>query len=923
MTDITSTEGMITPALVQLDVSLGSDKTEVIRALAAHVAAAGRTNDPDQLAKDALARETTGSTGLPGGIAIPHCRTAAVQVPTLAFARLSPATDFGAKDGPADLAFLIAAPAGGDATHLKVLTQLARALVKKEFTGGLRGARSPEEVVAIVTNVVGLPPASAPQPASGTPHPTQDASPTVAGSGSPAEAGSASEGMITPALVQLDVSLGSDKTEVIRALAARVAHAGRTTDPDQLVTDALARESTSATGLPGGIAIPHCRTPAVQEPTLAFARLSPATDFGAKDGPADLAFLIAAPAGGDATHLKVLTQLARALVKKDFTAGLRSAETPEEVVALVTDVVALPASTSKAPAAGAPQQTGTPAATATTSVAGNGPSSGATAVSTEGTTGAGTDASARRRSLVAVTACPTGIAHTYMAAEALEAAAARAGVDIAVETQGSAGSTPLPPETIANADAAIFAVDVGVRDRGRFAGKPLVASGVKRPMDDGDAMIAEALAYADDPNAPRVEGGGAGAGDGRSTGGGGNESWGAHTRRVLMTGVSYMIPFVAAGGLLIALSFLFGGYEIVGPFGDIVSHNSLFNPPNVHALGLNHALFGSGVLAYLGALMFIIGKTAFAFFIPALAGYIAYAIADRPGIAPGFVMGGIAANVGGFADSKGVSLPATGFLGAIIGGVLAGLIAHWIAGWKVPAWARGLMPVVVIPLLTSLVAGFLMLIILGQPISWLMDKLNHGLTSMSGSNAVILGVILGLMMAFDMGGPLNKVAYSFAAAGVGAAAAASFSDPRLRIMAAVMLAGMVPPIALALATVVRPRLFTQAERENGKAGWLLGASFITEGAIPFAAADPVRVIPAIMLGSAVTGGLSELFQVAVRAPHGGIFVLFAVNNIVGYVGALVVGVLVGCAAVIALKSLSHEGSDAHMEAERAGDLATV
>jgi PTS system fructose-specific IIC component len=384
-----------------------------------------------------------------------------------------------------------------------------------------------------------------------------------------------------------------------------------------------------------------------------------------------------------------------------------------------------------------------------------------------------------------------------------------------------------------------------------------------------------------------------------------------------------MIPFVAAGGLLIALSFLFGGYEIVGPFGDIVAHNSIFDPPNPSALGLDHALFGSGVMAYLGALMFVIGKTAFAFFIPALAGYIAYAIADRPGIAPGFVMGGLAANVGGFADSKGVGLPATGFLGAIIGGVLAGLIAHWIAGWKVPAWARGLMPVVVIPLLTSLIAGFLMLIILGKPISWLMDKLNNGLTDMSGSNAVILGVILGLMMAFDMGGPLNKVAYSFAAAGVGAAAAASFSDPRLRIMAAVMLAGMVPPIALALATVVRPRLFTQAERENGKAGWLLGASFITEGAIPFAAADPLRVIPAIMLGSAVTGGLSELFHVAVRAPHGGIFVLFAVNNILGYVGALLVGVVVGCAGVIALKSMGHEGSDAQVEAERAGELASV
>jgi PTS system fructose-specific IIC component len=744
--------------------------------------------------------------------------------------------------------------------------------------------------------------------------------------------------MITPALVQLDVSLGSDKTDVIRALAARVAHAGRTTDPDQLVTDALARESTSATGLPGGIAIPHCRTAAVQVPTLAFARLSPGTDFGAKDGPADLAFLIAAPAGGDATHLKLLTQLARALVKKDFTDGLRGADTPEEVVELVSGVVAAPPATKPKPASGTPQGSAPQSTAAGTGAAGSpAAATGATAVGAAATSAssAGTPgqagATGGRRSIVAVTACPTGIAHTYMAAEALEAAAARAGVDIAVETQGSAGSTPLPPETIANADAAIFAVDVGVRDRGRFAGKPLVASGVKRPMDDGDAMIAEALAYADDPNAPRVEGsgGGAGAGDSASRGGGGNESWGARTRRVLMTGVSYMIPFVAAGGLLIALSFLLGGYEIVGPYGDIAVNNTIFDLPDARALGLDHALFGSGLAAYLGALFFIIGKTAFLLFIPALAGYIAYAIADRPGIAPGFVMGALAVNLFNVQSSAEtpVAVPATGFLGAIVGGVLAGVIAHWIAGRKVPSWARGLMPVLVIPLFTSIIAGFLMLVVFGKPIGWLMTQLTDGLNSMSGSSAVLLGVILGLMMAFDMGGPLNKVAYSFAAAGVGTAAASSGNTPQLKIMAAVMLAGMVPPIALAMATVVRPKLFTQAERENGKAGWLLGASFITEGAIPFAAADPLRVIPAIMLGSAVTGGLSQALDVGVRAPHGGIFVLFAVLNVVGYLVSLLAGVLVGCAAVVTLKSLGHHDSDAKAEAEAEagarGDLATV
>jgi PTS system fructose-specific IIC component len=506
------------------------------------------------------------------------------------------------------------------------------------------------------------------------------------------------------------------------------------------------------------------------------------------------------------------------------------------------------------------------------------------------------ETAAVRRSIVAVTACPTGIAHTYMAAEALEAAAARAGVDIHVETQGSAGSTPLHPEVIAAADAAIFAADVGVRDRNRFAGKPVVASGVKRAIDDGDAMIAEALEYATDPHAPRVEGTAAAA----TAHAGAEESWGLRIRRVLMTGVSYMIPFVAAGGLLIALSFLFGGYEITGPAGEIVTKNTLFDLPDVNKLGLEHALFDSPVFAYIGALFFTLGATAFKFLVPALAGYIAYAIADRPGIAPGFVMGAIAIDLGAF------GLPQTGFLGGIIGGVLAGVVALWIARWKVATWMRGLMPVLVIPLLTTLIAGLVMIIVLGKPLGWVMDKLNEGLTNMADNSgqAVLLGVVLGLMMAFDMGGPLNKTAYLFATTGLAAAATATGDAPQLQIMAAVMLAGMVPPLALALATVVRPALFTPAERENGKAAWALGASFITEGAIPFAAADPLRVIPSIMLGSAVTGGIAMAAHVTLRAPHGGIFVLFAVGHIVWFLIALVAGVIVAATAVVALKQFT-------------------
>ena len=671
--------------------------------------------------------------------------------------------------------------------------------------------------------------------------------------------------IISEELVRLDVSLGDDKTAVIRGLSDLAARAGRTATPDVLVQDALAREATSSTGLPGGIAIPHCRTEAVEVPTLAFARLEPGVDFGAKDGPADLAFLIAAPAGGDATHLEVLTQLARALVRPEFTDGLRQAETPAEVVALVNSVVRLP-EPAAAPAGGG-------AATAPAAAA--------------------TPEPAARRSLVAITACPTGIAHTYMAAESLEAAAARAGVDIHIETQGSAGSHPLSRETIAEASAVIFAADVGVRDRGRFAGKPVVASGVKRAIDDGDAMVAEALRFADDPNAPRVEGATAGAEGGMTAG---EETWGLKVRRVLMTGVSYMIPFVAAGGLLIALAFLVGGYEIANNGQEIATTNSIFNLPDLQEAELEHAMFDSPLLAYIGAIMFTLGVTAFGFLVPALAGYIAYAIADRPGIAPGFVMGAIAGVIN------------SGFLGGIVGGVIAGLIAHWIASWSVPVWMRGLMPVVVIPLLATLFSGAIMLVVLAKPLSALMTGLSDFLNSLQGGSAIVLGMILGLMMAFDMGGPLNKTAYAFATGGLTAAAVAT-EGPELQIMAAVMLAGMVPPLSLALATVVRPKLFNRAERENGKAAWLLGASFITEGAIPFAAADPARVIPSIMAGSAVTGALAMGAGVTLAAPHGGIFVFFAVGNLIWFLVSLVSGVVVATALVIILKSLSHTDAD--------------
>lgn len=670
--------------------------------------------------------------------------------------------------------------------------------------------------------------------------------------------------VITADLVRLDADLGSDKNAVIRSLADVVSAAGRTSDPDQLTTDAFAREQKSPTGLKGGIAIPHCRTTAVEVPTVAFARLDPTVDFGAKDGPAELVFLIAAPDGGGEQHLQLLTKLARALVRADFLASLRAAGSPTEAADLITGILgdapaSAPAAAAAAPAAAAPAAAAAPEST--------------------------DSPTEQKPRLIAVTACPTGIAHTYMAAEALEEAAARAGVHIDVETQGSAGSTPLPAETIAAAAAVIFAVDVGVRSRERFAGKPLLSSSVKRPIDDGDAMIVEALRLADDPNPPRVEGDASAA----TTQSGAGESRGGKVRRVLMTGVSYMIPFVAAGGLLIALGFLLGGYDITNSAADIVLDNSIIALPDPGSLGLEHVLFNSPIFAYLGALLFVLGSTAFSFLVPALAGYIAFAIADRPGIAPGFVMGAIAGVVN------------SGFLGGIVGGVLAGMAAAWIAGWKVPVWARGLMPVLVIPLGATLIAGFVVIVILGKPLAWLMQTLTDGLSSMGSGSSIILGAILGLMMAFDMGGPLNKTAYAFATAGLGAAATAT-DAPELKVMAAVMLAGMVPPLALALATVVRPKLFTVPERENGKAAWLMGASFITEGAIPFAAADPLRVIPPMMVGSALTGGLAMALDVTLRAPHGGIFVLFAVGNVLGFLISLLAGTLVASALVLVTKS---------------------
>lgn len=625
--------------------------------------------------------------------------------------------------------------------------------------------------------------------------------------------------MITPELVDLDLSAES-KEGAARALAERMQALGRVTDLEGFLADVAAREAQMPTGLEGGIGIPHCRSTHVAAPTLAFGRSPSGIDFGAPDGPADLIFLIAAPAGADDAHLSILSTLARRLMRPDFVGALRAAATPAEAAALVAGE----------PAVGAAQA------------------------------GAGESPAGQPFRVVAVTSCPTGIAHTYMAAEALTQAAQAEGIELTVETQGSAGFTKLTPETIAAADAAVFAHDVPVRERARFAGKPIVDVGVKAGINRPAELLQEARAKAERGEISTTPTPVEEAGEEQ-------DGYGAKLRTWLMSGVSYMVPFVAAGGLLIALAFAIGGYEI-----------------NTAPSVAEHFVWTEA--ASWAALLFQTGGLAFGFLVPVLAGYIAYGMADRPGLVPGFVGGAVALTIN------------AGFLGGLIAGLIAGGTVLAVQRLKIPTALRGIMPVVVLPLIGSAVTAFLMFLVVGKPVASLQQALTDWLSGLSGANAIILGVILGLMMCFDLGGPLNKVAYAFAIGGL-----ATPNEGSLKVMAAVMAAGMVPPLAMALATTVRGRLFSKTERENGKAAWFLGASFISEGAIPFAAADPLRVIPASMVGGAVTGALSMAFECTLRAPHGGIFVIPLIGNPLLYLIAIATGTATSAGLVILLKGI--------------------
>ena len=511
--------------------------------------------------------------------------------------------------------------------------------------------------------------------------------------------------------------------------------------------------------------------------------------------------------------------------------------------------------------------------------------------------------------LVAVTSCPTGIAHTYMAAESLEQSALTAGDELVVETQGAVGWVPLSPEVIAAADAVIIAADVQIRDRERFTGKPVVTVGVRRAITDAPGLLDQAVAAAaaatpaavptttDPVTAGSPLPGGAGAGTagadpvtagvdlitgaaGPVTGAAGPEPWGTHLRRWLMTGVGHMVPFVSAGGILIALSFLVAQVA-AGRHGPVVVARSTL-------AGVAADFDATSGMAW-AALLFVIGAAAFVLLVPVLAGYIAFGIAGRPGLAPGFVGGAIAAALG------------TGFIGGIAAGLIGGLLAAWVGRWALPRGARAVLPVVVTPLVSTLGTGAALLIVLGRPLRALTTGLSSWLAALTGANLVVLGVVLGLMMGFDLGGPVNKVAYAFATTGL-ASTARGGDTTNLKIMAAVMAAGMTPPLGMALASTVRGRLFSGPERANGRAAWLLGASFISEGAIPFAVADPWRVITSSMVGSAVAGGLVMVFGNTSRAPHGGIWVAPLIGSPLLFVLAVAVGAGVTAALVIGLKS---------------------
>ena len=638
---------------------------------------------------------------------------------------------------------------------------------------------------------------------------------------------------ITDLLKSESIALGqkpADKQSAIRQLADLMAASGNLSDKEQYLKDVFAREASGTTGLGDGIATPHAKSTGVKEAGLAAMTVPAGMDFESMDGkPARLFFMIAAPDSANDAHIQILQQLAMMIMDPDFKEALIAAKTKEEFLHLI-DL----------------KEDGKFEAPKAEDAAAEGEAVDAAPASDH-------------IQILAVTACPTGIAHTFMAAESLEQHAKKRGISIKVETNGSGGAKNILTDAeIAAADGIIVAADKNVA-MARFNGKKVVITKVADGINKADELIDRALKG----DAPVYHASGSDTEESAADVQG--ESLGRQIYKHLMNGVSHMLPFVVGGGILIALAFLFDDYSI--------------DPKN----------FGSNTP--LAKFFKDIGGASFGFMLPVLAGFISMSIADRPGLAVGFVGGALAGTTG------------SGFLGALIAGFLGGYIVNFLkkASKCLPESLEGIKPMLIYPFFGILIMGFISLFIIAPPVSaingWMVDTLKN----MDPSARIFMGMIVAGMMAVDMGGPINKAAY---VTGTGLLASGEF-----HVMAAVMAGGMVPPLAIALCTTFFKNRFTESERKAGVTNYVMGLSFITEGAIPFAAADPLRVIPSCVVGSAVTGALTMAFDCTLRAPHGGIFVVPTIGNPLMYLVSILVGAVVGCVILSILKKPLKNGED--------------
>lgn len=619
------------------------------------------------------------------------------------------------------------------------------------------------------------------------------------------------------------------KNEALDAMVALMAKSGKINDVEKYRKGVYAREEEGTTGIGEGIAIPHCKSDAVSRPGLAAMVIKDGVDFDALDGEkVSLIFLIAAPNTEDNVHLDVLSKLSVLLMDENFTHGLRNAKTVEEFLSVIDQAEAeKDAEEEKKNSADTKE------------------------AAEEKTTDNG-------KLILAVTGCPNGIAHTYMAAENIEKKAKELGCRVKVETRGSGGAkNVLTKAEIAEAACIIVAADTQV-PMDRFAGRPVIQCKVS----DGISKAEELLDRALNGNVPLYQAKGSSqAADSEEE----SDSVGHQIYKHLMNGVSHMLPFVIGGGILIAIAFLIDGF----------------------AVDLNSLPFDErsnfGTITPMAAMFKSIGGVAFGFMLPILAGFIAMSIADRPGLAVGFVGGAIAAN------------GTSGFLGALVAGFVAGYLVRLLKKLfeKLPEGLEGIKPMLLYPVIGIFLIGVIMTYVVEPPIGALNVMINNGLNSMNGAKAILLGALLGGMMSVDMGGPVNKAAYVFGTASIAAG--------NYNIMAAVMVGGMVPPLAIALATMFFKNKFTEEERKAGPTNIVMGLSFISEGAIPFAASDPLRVLPSCIIGSAVAGALSMAFNCTLMAPHGGIFVFLTVGHPLLYLISLAVGSVVGCVILGLLK----------------------